>query len=76
MPVHLRDPSSLGFKDEACGVLARHSSRNYEGFAQGQCKKIIKTLRTAGVLYHAEYDDPVKCDIRAGLRVNYVRRPS
>jgi hypothetical protein len=44
--------------------------------SEGQCREIIKTWIKNGVLYAAEYDDPIKRIARKGYRLDTSKRPS
>jgi hypothetical protein len=44
-------------------------------WTEPQCRKIICTRLTNGVLYVEEYDDPIGRKLRKGLRVNPAKRP-
>jgi hypothetical protein len=52
-------------------VVQRHCPNKTEA----QCREIIRTWIKNGVLYHEDYDDPVKRDIRKGLRLDTSKRP-
>jgi hypothetical protein len=43
---------------------------------EGQCREIIRTWVSNGVLYEADYDDPVDRKPRQGLRLDPAKRPS
>jgi hypothetical protein len=43
---------------------------------EAQCREIIKTWMRNGVLYEAEYDDPVEHKERKGLWLDSTKRPS
>jgi hypothetical protein len=43
---------------------------------EAQCREIIRTWVSNGVLYEAEYDDPVDRKPRQGLRLDPAKRPS
>jgi hypothetical protein len=43
---------------------------------EAQCRAIIKTWIKTGLLYHANYDDPVERKPRKGLRVDNSKRPT
>jgi hypothetical protein len=53
-------------------VVQRHCPDRTEP----QCREIIKTWIKNGVLYRDDYDDPVKRDVRSGLRLDASKRPS
>jgi hypothetical protein len=44
--------------------------------SEGQCREIIRTWTRNGVLYEAEYDDPIKRKPRKGYRLDTNKRPS
>jgi hypothetical protein len=52
-------------------VVQRHCPNKTEA----QCREIIRTWIKNGVLYHEDYDDPVKRDTRKGLRLDTSKRP-
>jgi hypothetical protein len=66
------DASNVGDDRAAWKVVERHCPNKTEA----QCREIIKTWVKNGLLYHAEYDDPVQRKKRLGLRVNAAKRPS
>jgi hypothetical protein len=43
---------------------------------EAQCREIIRIWLKNGVLYEAEYDDPVDRRKRSGLRLDTTKRPS
>ena len=53
-------------------VVQKHCADRTEG----QCREIIRTWITNGVLYEAEYDDPIERKPRKGYRLDTTKRPS
>jgi hypothetical protein len=50
--------------------------RHFPDKTELQCREIIRTWVKNGVLYGEDYDDPVKRDVRSGLRVDTSKRPT
>jgi len=44
--------------------------------SESQCREIVRTWIRNGVLYEAEYDDPIKRKTRKGYRLDTTKRPS
>jgi hypothetical protein len=60
-------------KDRAAwSVVARHCS----GKSEGQCREIVRAWLKTGLLYSADYDDPIQRKRRPGLHVDASKRPS
>jgi AAA domain len=53
-------------------VVQKHCADRTEG----QCREIIRTWIRNGVLYDAEYDDPIERKPRKGYRLDTTKRPS
>jgi len=53
-------------------VVQKHCA----GRTEGQCREIIRTWIKNGVLYEAEYDDPVERKRRKGYRLDTSKRPT
>jgi hypothetical protein len=73
LPSRRRFSADGGAKDRAAWpVVARHCPTKSEG----QAREIIRTWLKTGVLYVADYDDPVDRKPRKGLHVDATKRPS
>ena len=53
-------------------VVAKHCPTK----TKAQCREIIRTWVNNGVLYNADYEDPVQWKDRPGLFVDSSKRPS
>jgi hypothetical protein len=73
MPNGQRYSSAAPAKDRAAWqVVVKHAPDKTEK----QARQIINTWLKNGTLYEDDYQDPVRRDIRQGLHVNPVLRPS
>jgi AAA domain len=64
--------ASSARKRAAWTVVQKHCPDRTEA----QCREIIRTWVSNGVLYEDEYDDPVERKTRKGLRLDATKRPS
>jgi hypothetical protein len=53
-------------------VVQKHCADRTEG----ECREIIRTWIRNGVLYDAEYDDPIERKLRKGYRLDTTKRPT
>lgn len=53
-------------------IIQKHCQQRTEA----QCREIVRTWVSNGVLYETDYDDPVDRRPRQGLRLNPAKRPS
>jgi hypothetical protein len=73
MPNGQRFSSAGPARDRAAWrVVQKHCQDRTEA----QCREIIRIWLKNGVLYEAEYDDPVDRRKRSGLRLDTTKRPS
>jgi hypothetical protein len=73
MPNGQRYSSDNAAKDRAVWPVIQEYLPNR---TDGQCREIIRTWLTDGVLYVDDYDDPIQRKPRKGLHVNDKKRPS
>jgi hypothetical protein len=73
-------PNGQRYTDAGGGKGARAAWRVVQKHcpnrSEGQCREIIRTWIKNGVLYAAEYDDPIKRMPRKGYRLDTSKRPT
>jgi hypothetical protein len=73
-------PNGQRYTDKGGGTGPRAAWRVVQkhctDLTEGQCREIIRTWITNGVLYEAEYDDPIERKPRKGYRLDTSKRPT